>query len=138
LTKEVWRGKVLKSNHALKELRRCQYDYLLALHILLLIVKGKSPSAIADFLLCSRSSVYAIEAWWEGKLQEQWWSAAPESETQRIASLTPLRFMLLWVFKLAIQSSEHSAMFTTNALAIIGGKCPHWLICQTTFSPKWT
>jgi len=96
LTKEVLRGKVPKSNHLLKELRRCRWGYLLAPHILLLIVKGKSPSAIADFLLCSRASAdRAIEDWREGKLQDQWWPAALESETQRIASLTPFRLTLL-------------------------------------------
>jgi len=84
----------------LNELRRCRYGYLLPLHILLLIAKGKTPSAIADFLLCSRSSVYrAIEAWREGKLQEQWWPAAPEGDTQRTASLTPFQRTLLWVVK---------------------------------------
>jgi hypothetical protein len=84
----------------LKELRSCGYSYLLAFHILLLIAKGKTPSAITDFPLCSRSSIYrAIEAWREGKLQEQWWPTAPERETQRTASLTPLSLMLLWVIK---------------------------------------
>jgi hypothetical protein len=51
----------------LDELRRCRYGYLLALHILLLIANGKTPTAIADFLCCSHSSVYrAIEAWQDG------------------------------------------------------------------------
>jgi hypothetical protein len=58
----------------LKELRSCRYSYLLAFYILLLIAKGKTPRAITDFSLCSRSSIYrAIEAWREGKRQEQWW-----------------------------------------------------------------
>jgi hypothetical protein len=39
----------------LKELRSCRYSYLLALHIVLLIAKGKTSSAITDFPLCSRS-----------------------------------------------------------------------------------
>jgi hypothetical protein len=38
----------------LRELRACRYGYLLALHILLLCAHGKTPSEIADFLLCSR------------------------------------------------------------------------------------
>jgi putative transposase len=84
----------------LDELRRGRYGYLLPLHILLLIAKGKTPSAIADFLCCSRSSVYrAIEAWQDGKLQEQWWPPAPESESEGVASLTPLQRTLLWVIK---------------------------------------
>ena len=44
----------------LAELRRARYGYLLALHILLLCDAGKSPTEIADFLFCSRSSVYRV------------------------------------------------------------------------------
>lgn len=44
----------------LAAIRRARYGYLLALHILLLCAKGKTPTDIADFLLCSRSSVYRI------------------------------------------------------------------------------
>lgn len=84
----------------LDELRRCRYGYLLPLHILLLIARGKTPSEIADFLCCSRSSVYrAIEAWQDGKLQEQWWPVALENESQSIGRLTPLQRTLLWVIK---------------------------------------
>jgi hypothetical protein len=80
----------------LGELRRCRYGYLLSLHILLLIARGRTPNAVAAFLCCSRSSVYrAIEAWQDGKLQEQWWSAAPESDSESIALLTPLQRSLL-------------------------------------------
>lgn len=46
----------------LAELRRSRYGYLLALHILLLCAAGKSPTEIAAFLFCSRSSVYRIVA----------------------------------------------------------------------------
>jgi transposase len=42
----------------LAELRRARYGYLLALHILLLCAAGHTPTEIATFLLCSRSSVY--------------------------------------------------------------------------------
>lgn len=42
----------------LKELRQARFGYLLALHILVLCAQGRTPSEIADFLLCSRSSVY--------------------------------------------------------------------------------
>jgi len=41
-------------------LRRTRYGYLLAFHILLLCAAGRSPTEIAAFLLCSRSSVYRI------------------------------------------------------------------------------
>jgi transposase len=41
-------------------LRRMRYGYLLAFHILLLCAVGRTPTEIAAFLLCSRSSVYRI------------------------------------------------------------------------------
>ena len=44
----------------LAELRRARYGYLLALHVLLLCAAGRTPTEIATFLFCSRSSVYRI------------------------------------------------------------------------------
>src|SRR5262245_36961918 len=41
-------------------LRRARYGYLLAFHILLLCAAGRTPTEIAAFLLCSRSSVYRM------------------------------------------------------------------------------
>jgi transposase len=41
-------------------LRRARYGYLLAFHILLLCATGRTPTEIAAFLFCSRSSVYRI------------------------------------------------------------------------------
>src|SRR5262245_51743692 len=41
-------------------LRRARYGYLLACHILLLCAAGRTPTEIATFLLCSRSSVSRI------------------------------------------------------------------------------
>jgi putative transposase len=41
-------------------LRRTRYGYLLAFHILLLCTAGRTPTEIAAFLFCSRSSVYRI------------------------------------------------------------------------------
>jgi len=41
-------------------LRRMRYGYLLAFHILLLCAVGRTPTEIAAFLFCSRSSVYRI------------------------------------------------------------------------------
>ena len=53
----------------LKELRAARYGYLLALHILLLCAEDRTPSEIASFLLCSRSSVYrAVAAYRSGRL----------------------------------------------------------------------
>ena len=48
----------------LQELRQARYGYLLGLHILLLCAAGHTPTEIATFLLCSRSSVYrTVEAY---------------------------------------------------------------------------
>ena len=53
----------------LTELRAARYGHLLALHILLLCAGGRTPSEIASFLLCSRSSVYrAVAAYRSGTL----------------------------------------------------------------------
>ena len=41
-------------------LRRTRYGYLLAFHSLLLCAAGRTPTEIAAFLFCSRSSVYRI------------------------------------------------------------------------------
>ena len=41
-------------------LRRARDGYLLAFHSLLLCAVGRTPTEIAAFLLCSRSSVYRI------------------------------------------------------------------------------
>ena len=41
-------------------LRRTRYSYLLAFHIILLCAVGRTPTEIAAFLFCSRSSVYRI------------------------------------------------------------------------------
>jgi len=82
----------------LRELRRGRYGGLLALHILLLLADGKRPPEIADFLRCSRSSVYrAIEDWQSGKLPAQWWPEPPAA-TPAAAHL-PSRFQrtLLWL-----------------------------------------
>ncbi|MGA9768575.1 MAG: IS630 family transposase [Blastocatellia bacterium] len=44
----------------LSQLRRSRYGYLLALHVLLLCAAGRTPTEIAFFLFCSRSSIYRI------------------------------------------------------------------------------
>jgi len=41
-------------------LRRTRYGSLLAVHSLLLCAVGRTPTAMAAFLLCARSSVYRI------------------------------------------------------------------------------
>ena len=53
----------------LRELRAARYGRLLVLHILLLCARGHTPSEIATFLFCSRSSVYrAVVAYRSGHL----------------------------------------------------------------------
>jgi hypothetical protein len=54
----------------LRELRAARYGHLLAIHVLLLCARGKTPTEIAESLLCSRSSVYrAVEAYRSGSLK---------------------------------------------------------------------
>ena len=50
----------------LKELRQSRFGHLLALHILLLCAAGRTPTEIAAFLFCSRSSVYRTVAAYRG------------------------------------------------------------------------
>jgi putative transposase len=53
----------------LAKLRRARFGYLLSLHILLLCGQGKTPTEIAAYLYCSRTSVYrAVAAYQEGRL----------------------------------------------------------------------
>jgi len=48
-----------------KQMRCLRLLYpLLRLHILLLLAQQRSPTEIADWLLCSRSSVYEVAACW--------------------------------------------------------------------------
>ena len=49
----------------LRQLRRARWGSWLTLHIVLLLVQQRSPSDIADWLLCSRSTVYAAAAAWQ-------------------------------------------------------------------------
>jgi transposase len=84
----------------LQELRRCRYGYVLALHILLLYVRGKNPTEIADFLLCARSSVYrTIEDWQSGKLIAQWWPEEEVAESAPSETLNRFQRKLLWIIK---------------------------------------
>ena len=56
----------------LRELRQGRYGHLLAIHILLLCAAGKNPTEIADFLFCSRSSVYrSVKAYRAARLDWQ-------------------------------------------------------------------
>jgi hypothetical protein len=83
-----------KQAEMLCELRRARYDYLLALHILLLTASGYTPTQIAAVLFCSRSSVYRIvKAYRTGSFDEL---AESRRQSQYTSSLTPsLRRSLL-------------------------------------------
>ncbi|MDQ3252739.1 MAG: helix-turn-helix domain-containing protein [Acidobacteriota bacterium] len=64
----------------LGELRQARYGYLLSLHILLLCAQGRTPSEIASFLFCSRSSVYrTVAAYRSGKMGHRWCDASDAS-----------------------------------------------------------
>ena len=68
-----------------QQLRRARWGGWLALHILLLLSQQRSPTAIADWLLCSRSTVYAAAwAWQQGR--------RPWEEASGLATpLSPIR-----------------------------------------------
>jgi putative transposase len=51
---------LLEQEWMLAEVRRARHGYLLAWHVLLLCAAGRTPTEIATFLFCSRSSVYRI------------------------------------------------------------------------------
>lgn len=58
-----------QQDQMLAQLRAARYGHLLAIHILLLCARGRTPSEIASFLFCSRSSVYrTVVAYRSGKL----------------------------------------------------------------------
>lgn len=57
----------------LGELRQARYGYLLGLHILLLCAQGRTPTEVASFLFCSRSSVYrSVAAYRRRRMPHEW------------------------------------------------------------------
>jgi transposase len=63
----------------LDQLRQARGGYLLPLHILLLCAAEHSPTDIAEFLFCSRSSVYrAVDAYQQGQ-----WASWTEADSGR-------------------------------------------------------
>jgi len=71
----------------LAELRQARYGHLLALHILLLCAKGRTPSEITAVLFCSRSSVYrTVKAYRRGTLHS---SQATESDGSKEVRARP-------------------------------------------------
>jgi transposase len=55
----------LEQARLLAALRRARRGHWLAIHILLLLTLHRSPSEIAAFLLCARSTVYAVAQDWQ-------------------------------------------------------------------------
>lgn len=84
----------------LRELRATRYGYLLALHILLLCAQGHTPSEIAAYLLCSRSSVYRVVAAY--KRGERWGTEAV-SESAAPRRMPSLKWSLIAIIKRAPQ-----------------------------------
>jgi hypothetical protein len=58
---------------------------LLRLHILLLLAQDRTPTEIADWLVCSRSSVYEVAACWR-----QGWRPGRIEEPEETASVLAL------------------------------------------------
>jgi putative transposase len=61
----------------LAELRRARHGYLLAFHVLLLCTAGRTPTEIATYLFCSRSSVYRIVTAYREHALDEWFATAP-------------------------------------------------------------
>src|SRR5215510_6329305 len=83
----------------LQELRSARYGFLLTIHILLLCADGNNPTEIAQFLFCSRSSVYrAVRAFGRGKLDADLF---PERAGVNEKPLLPSRFQrtLCWLVR---------------------------------------
>jgi len=59
------------------EVRRARHGSLLALPILLLCAAGRTPTEIATFLFCSRSSVYRIVHAYQAQRLDLWDDPAP-------------------------------------------------------------
>jgi putative transposase len=90
-----------EQSQMLAALRRARYGYLLALHILLLCAAGRTPTAIADVLFCSRSSVYrTVRAYRAGTLGLEYDDQGQLVPSVRTTVLVPtLRRSLLALLK---------------------------------------
>jgi transposase len=79
--------------HILTEVRRARYQYVLALHILLLCAAQRSPTEIAAVLFCSRSTVYrVVKAYRAGQLAglAEGREGGPECLFRRLTVLAPV------------------------------------------------
>ena len=92
---------IAEQEQMLRELRAARYGYLLALHILLLCVAGRTPSEIASFLFCSRSSVYRVVAAYK---RGERWVAEAETDRELPRRMPSLKRSLVAILKRAPQS----------------------------------
>ncbi len=79
--------------HILTEVRRARYQYVLALHILLLCAAQRSPTEIAAVLFCSRSTGYrVVKAYRAGQLAglAEGREGDPECLLRRLTVLAPV------------------------------------------------
>jgi putative transposase len=80
----------------LAELRRARHGQLLAFHVLLLCAAGRTPTEIATYLFCSRSSVYRLVTAYQAHALDELFVTAPA----RVSWLSPsLRRSLVAVLK---------------------------------------
>jgi putative transposase len=89
---------VAEQEQILRELRAARYGYLLALHILLLCAEGYTPSEIASFLFCSRSSVYRVVAAYR---RGERWAADVAAQSEMPRRWSSLKRSLLSIIKRA-------------------------------------
>jgi hypothetical protein len=75
-------------------LRRARHGRWLQIHILLLLAQHRSPSDIADGLLCSRDTVYAAASAWQSGYRP-WHDDAARQDPALPAGLTPARLRSL-------------------------------------------
>ena len=92
---------VAEQEQMLRELRAARYGYLLALHILLLCAQGRTPSEIATFLFCSRSSVYRVVAAYN---RGERWLIDAAAESVPPGRMSSLQRSLVAILKRAPQS----------------------------------
>ena len=90
---------VAEQEQMLRELRAARYGYLLALHILLLCAEGRTPSEIAEFLFCSRSSVYRVVAAY--RRGERWLADIAATGSATLPRMPSLKRSLLSIIKCA-------------------------------------
>jgi len=123
----------------LSALRRARYGYLLAVHILLLCAVGKTPTEIADFLFCSRSSVYrTLAAYRAGTLGCECVALGTLQPPLRSAVLSPwLRRSLLALLKKSPQALGWCRTRWSCAVLAIELKTRHRVAVSAQTVRRW-